>query len=120
MIDGYSRRIMYLHLADNNWYVRSLGSCVNTCACTHSRTPRRALCRSETVFDCFEAAVAEAGWPSRTRADLGGENILVKEAMEEHYGPDRRSHLEGASAHNSKIERLWVLITHWPRAPLNY
>ena len=54
-IDGYSRRIVYLHASSNN--------------------------RADTVFRLFRAAVADCGWPSRVRSDKGGENVDVARAM---------------------------------------
>ena len=54
-IDGFSRRIVYLHASSNN--------------------------RAETVFLLFRGAVLECGWPSRVRSDKGGENIEVARAM---------------------------------------
>ncbi len=48
-IDGFSRRIVYLHASDNNI--------------------------ANTVSELFRSAVSECGWPSRVRSDKGGENI---------------------------------------------
>lgn len=48
-IDGYSRRIMYLHRADNN--------------------------RASTVFELFHKIVQQHGLSSRVHADRGGENL---------------------------------------------
>ena len=53
-IDGFSRRIVYLHASDNN--------------------------RAETVLEHFQKAVGECGWPSRVRSDKGGENVDVARA----------------------------------------
>lgn len=80
-IDGFSRRIVYLHASDNN--------------------------RALTVHKCFMEAVTECGWPSRVRSDKGGENVDVARAMLSHRGTGRKSHITGSSVHNQRIERLW-------------
>ena len=80
-IDGFSRRIVYLHASGNN--------------------------RAETVLEQFRKAVAECGWPSRVRSDKGGENVEVAKAMINARGVGRKSHLTGSSVHNQRIERLW-------------
>lgn len=80
-IDGFSRRIVYLHASDNN--------------------------RANTVMNLFRSAVRDCGWPSRVRSDKGGENIEVARAMLAVRGTGRRSHLAGSSVHNQRIERLW-------------
>ena len=80
-IDGFSRRIVYLHASDNN--------------------------RAETVVELFQKAVGECGWPSRVRSDKGGENVEVARAMLTMRGLGRKSHLTGSSVHNQRIERLW-------------
>ena len=80
-IDGFSRRVVYLHASDNN--------------------------RADTVGNLFRAAVSECGWPSRVRSDKGGENIEVARMMVSVRGTGRRSHLVGSSVHNQRVERLW-------------
>ena len=80
-IDGYSRRIVYLHASDNN--------------------------RAATVSALFREATMECGWPSRVRSDKGGENIDVAECMLRVRGTSRNSFITGSSVHNQRIERLW-------------
>lgn len=78
-IDGRSHVITFLWCSDNN--------------------------RAETVTVLFEHATAEWGWPSRVRADWGGENVGVKALMEEIRGHGRGSFFAGPSVHNQRIER---------------
>ena len=80
-IDGYSRRIVYLHASDNN--------------------------RAATVEVLFRQAVTECGWPARIRCDRGGENIDVARAMLQTRGIGQQRVLVGSSVHNQRIERLW-------------
>ena len=80
-IDGYSRRIVYLHASSNN--------------------------RADTVHRLFRSAVDECGWPSRVRSDKGGENVDVAKAMLSVRGTGRKSYITGSSVHNQRIERLW-------------
>lgn len=55
-IDGLSRLVIFMAVSDNN--------------------------RAATVRRHFIAGAQRWGWPSRVRADYGGENLGVKEAME--------------------------------------
>ena len=81
-IDGFSRRIIYLHCSSNNL--------------------------SSTVLSLFLNAIEKDGlWPSRIRVDQGVENVLVCEAMVEKQGEGRASFFAGPSTHNQRIERLW-------------
>ena len=81
-IDGFSRRIIFLHCSPNNL--------------------------SETVLSLFLDAVEKDGlWPSRIRVDRGVENVLVCDAMVDARGAGRGSFIAGPSTHNQRIERLW-------------
>ena len=81
-IDGFSRRIIFLHCSPNNL--------------------------SETVLSLFLDAVEKDGlWPSRIRVDRGVENVLVCDAIVDARGAGRGSFIAGPSTHNQRIERLW-------------
>ena len=80
-IDGHSRLIVYLGASDNN--------------------------KSSTVLDLFLKATEQYSWPSRVRADYGGENIEVARHVINARGLGRQSFMAGSSVHNQRIERLW-------------
>ena len=79
-IDGFSRFIVYLKIANSN---------------------------SSTVpLQFFRNAVNELQtFPYRMRSDHGGGNALVADCVIYHRGPN--SHLCSSSRHNTRIERLW-------------
>ena len=81
-IDGYSRKIIYIHCSTNN--------------------------RAATVMNLFQQAVNEHGLPSRVRSDMGIENVDVARFMLHNRGLNRRTMLVGSSVHNQRIERLWL------------
>ena len=77
-IDGYSRRIMYLHCSLNN--------------------------RASTVLALYMEAVQNYGLPSKVRADHGSKNNFVAAFMK---SCDSGSFIAGESCHNQRIDRLW-------------
>jgi hypothetical protein len=85
-IDGFTRKIIFLHIHDNN--------------------------SASTVLSDFIKAVDKHGvLCERIRTDKGGENIDVARFMLEMRGLNRGSVLTGSSNHNQRIERLWYDVT---------
>ena len=82
-INGYSRRIIFLHCSTNNL--------------------------ASTVLHLFESAVERDGglWPSQIRVDYEVENTAVCDAMVAVRGEERGSFIAGSSTRNQRIERLW-------------
>ena len=79
-IDGYSRRIIFLHCSTNNL--------------------------ASTVLGLFESAVERDGglWPSPVRVDYGVKNTAVCDAMVAVRGEGRGSFIAGSSTRNQRIE----------------
>ncbi|KAG8912408.1 hypothetical protein FRC01_005109 [Tulasnella sp. 417] len=86
-VDGKTRVVVYLQASNNN--------------------------RAETVRDVFLESTRDFGWPSRVRADWGGENLGVQAEMEQARGTGRCSFFAGPSTHNQRIERLWRDVFTW-------
>ena len=92
-IDGYSRFIIYLSLANNKF--------------------------ASTVGHIFITACNQVGWASRVRWDRGGENIKAIQAQWEYwwdetlsYEANRRrgSALTGRSVYNARAEYIWAFV----------
>jgi hypothetical protein len=83
-IDGYSRRINFLHCSTNNL--------------------------ATTVLSSFEDAIQLDGglWPSRIRVDYEVENAAVCDAIVAIRGEG--SFIAGSSCRNLRIERLWRVV----------
>ncbi|KAG8938269.1 hypothetical protein FRC04_009189 [Tulasnella sp. 424] len=86
-VDGKTRVVVYLKASNNN--------------------------RAETVREVFLESTKSFGWPSRVRADWGGENVGVQAEMEQARGTGRGSFFAGPSTHNQRIERLWRDVFTW-------
>ncbi|CAD6883940.1 unnamed protein product [Tilletia caries] len=72
-IDGKSRTVTFIKASSNNL--------------------------ASTVGDAFLGATEQWGWPSRVRADHGGENLIVKQYMEEKRG-DALQHFQEVWNHH--------------------
>ncbi|KAJ8388901.1 hypothetical protein AAFF_G00126570 [Aldrovandia affinis] len=80
-IDGFSRKIMYLHASNNN--------------------------KAATALEYFLESTRKHGFPSRVRGDQGVENVDIARCMFQVRGCGTGSFISGKSVHNQRIERLW-------------
>lgn len=82
-VDGDSRTIVYLKLANNN--------------------------RAQTHLDAFIQGCHNHDelLPLSVRGDYGGENVKIARFMCDHRGYNRGAFKGGSSKHNTRIERLW-------------
>lgn len=85
-VDGKTRVVVYLKASNNN--------------------------RAETVREVFLESTKSFGWPSRVRADWGGENVGIQAEMEQARGTGRASFFAGPSTHNQRIEREVNILVH--------
>ena len=92
MVDGYSRRILYLGARDNK-FARTVQSCFLT------------FCEAPC-----ELTGAPHRWSSRVRMDKGRENVLVALSQVERMGVGRGSVLTGRSIQNMRAEYVWVFV----------
>lgn len=91
LIDGYSRKVMYIFVSSNK--------------------------RSGTVMKVFREFVRKYGFPKIVRSDKGGENVKVAEFILSHRGLSETSFITGKSVHNIRIERFWGEVN---RISVNY
>jgi hypothetical protein len=48
--------------------------------------------------------------PSHVGIDRGGENLHIKDAIEQRHGVGRGTAIQGPSVQNQRIESLWPLV----------
>ena len=95
-IDGYSRRIVWMKIASDNY--------------------------SDTVFRACVEAMTKYGAPRLIRSDYGRENVKVwnlADSMRVNLGY-RIKVLRGRSVHNQRIERTWGELSRWIRSTVEY
>ena len=61
--------------------------------------------RATTVKRLFLKATSSYGFPINVRTDAGGENVLVWQHMNDHWGRNRLV-IVGSSVHNQRVERF--------------
>jgi hypothetical protein len=98
LIDGYSRYIIYLHVAPNK--------------------------HASTVQELFRAACDEVGWAARVRWDKGTENAgAISEQLRHHqrhddgHGRWRGCAITGRSSQNCRAEYIWNFLKRHVSAP---
>lgn len=95
-IDGYSRRLVWMKIASDNYAPTVLHACIE--------------------------AMTKYGAPRLIRSDYGKENVAVwrlVEQMREKLGYRIKS-LLGRSVHNQRIERTWGELSRWIRGTREY
>lgn len=108
-VDGFSRLIFFLTVADNNRANTVLTSFIDG-ARKHGvpsrvRYMRQSLC---LLSNCLLTLIYICPRLfNYSRTDKGGENVLVGHFMVAARGLNRGSFLTGKSTHNQRIERLW-------------
>ena len=80
-IDGFSRKILYLHCANNN--------------------------KACTAVEQFSEAVCKLTLPDKVRTDEGSENVDVWRYMLFYNNEEASCILTCSSTHNVRIKRLW-------------
>lgn len=80
-IDGYSRKVLYIHCSSNK--------------------------NSHTVLNVFRRCVQEFGFPFKVRSDKGLETKKVAKFVLKNRGVDSNAYITGRSVHNVRVERLW-------------
>ena len=95
-IDGYSRRLVWLKIASDNY--------------------------ADTVLHACVEAMTKYGAPRLIRSDYGKENVKVWRLVDEMRDSlgYRIKGLRGRSVHNQRIERIWGELSRWIRSTLEY
>ncbi|KAF3836204.1 hypothetical protein F7725_028762 [Dissostichus mawsoni] len=112
-IDGFSRKIMYLQVANNNKASTALQFFLEAVD-KHGFPSRKleiqpALRVQRFKFHIVKLLNMVSVWlyMSRVRGDQGVENVDIARHMFDVRGCGRGSFISGKSVHNQRIERLW-------------